>query len=66
MTSMRRVAKPDLVDELVDSYFNEDSEQREPVDEKQHALNVRRAKKMMQVSVFRWRLSDERLTYMLL
>lgn len=66
LTSMRRVAKPDLVDELVDSYFNEDSEQREPVDEKQHALNVRRAKKMMQVSVFRWRLSDERLTYMLL
>ncbi|KAI0726415.1 hypothetical protein C8Q72DRAFT_887580 [Fomitopsis betulina] len=49
LTSMRRVAKPDLVDELVDSYFNEDSEQREPVDEKQHALNVRRAKKMMQL-----------------
>lgn len=52
LASMRREPKPDAADELVDSYLNEDNGQGEPVDEKQHAMNVRRAKKMMQVSAY--------------
>lgn len=52
LASMRREPKPDAADELVNSYLNEGSGQEEPVDEKQHAQNVRRAKKMMQVSVY--------------
>ena len=51
LASVKRETKPDTADELVDSYLDEDSGKGEPVDEKEHALNVRRAKKMMQVSV---------------
>ncbi|KZT74715.1 hypothetical protein DAEQUDRAFT_760739 [Daedalea quercina L-15889] len=45
----RRSLRPDAADELVDSYLEEDSGQGEPVDAKQHALDVRRAKKMVQL-----------------
>ncbi|KAH9835648.1 uncharacterized protein C8Q71DRAFT_908084 [Rhodofomes roseus] len=49
-TSSKRTLRPDAADELVDSYLSQSADEvEEPVDEKQHALNVRRAKKMMQL-----------------